>query len=219
VLNDINGELCNLYRVVQHHLDELVRHFRWALNSRQAWDWHQATDPSTLTDIQRAARFYYLQKSAFGGKVTGQTFGTSATAVARINLTRIEEDLSAAHLRLARVTVENLPWQEAIRRYDRPETFMIADLVMPSRSARSSCDSAALVRACRKRSPNAVVAFMCQGYSVGTLGVYAKGRLSAYVGIPCAYGSEPIREARQAGRLSQRGLAQSLGITKATVSQ
>ncbi|MBD3610550.1 MAG: DNA adenine methylase, partial [Gammaproteobacteria bacterium] len=35
VINDINGDLVNLYRVVKYHLDELVRHFRWALVSRE----------------------------------------------------------------------------------------------------------------------------------------------------------------------------------------
>jgi len=127
VLNDINGELCNLYRVVRHHLDELVRQFRWALNSRQMWDWNKSTVPETLTDVQRAARFYFMQRSAFGGKVSGQTFGYSATAPARINLLRIEEDLSEAHLRRARVTIENLGWQDVMTRYDRPDTFFFCD--------------------------------------------------------------------------------------------
>src|SRR5690606_20219578 len=31
VLNDRNSELVNLYRIVQHHLEELVRQFKWAL--------------------------------------------------------------------------------------------------------------------------------------------------------------------------------------------
>lgn len=43
VLNDINGELVNLYRVVQHHLEEFVRQFKWALSSRQVFKWLQAT--------------------------------------------------------------------------------------------------------------------------------------------------------------------------------
>lgn len=30
VLNDINGQLINLYRVVQHHFDEFVRQFDWS---------------------------------------------------------------------------------------------------------------------------------------------------------------------------------------------
>lgn len=127
VINDINGELCNLYRVVRHHLDELVRHFRWVLNARQEWEWSKVADVRTLTDVQRAARFYFMQRSAFGGKVSGQTFGTSATAPARINLLRIEEDLSETHLRLARVTIENIGWQQVMTRYDRPDTFFFCD--------------------------------------------------------------------------------------------
>lgn len=126
VLNDINGELVNLYRVVQHHLEEFVRQFKWAISSRQIFKWQQLTDPATLTDIQRAARFYYLQQHAFGGKLSGQTFGTATTGPA-INLCRIEENLSAAHLRLSGTYVENLPWQEVMRRYDRPHSFFYCD--------------------------------------------------------------------------------------------
>ncbi len=60
VINDINGELINLYRVVQRHLDEFVRQFRWMLSSRQLFKWLQDTPSATLTDIERAARFYFL---------------------------------------------------------------------------------------------------------------------------------------------------------------
>jgi DNA adenine methylase len=38
VLNDINGELINLYRVVKHHLEELISQFKWSLISRQMFD-------------------------------------------------------------------------------------------------------------------------------------------------------------------------------------
>ena len=55
VLNDINGELINLYRVVQHHLEEFVRQFKWALSSRKVFDWLKIIRPETLTDIQSAA--------------------------------------------------------------------------------------------------------------------------------------------------------------------
>lgn len=126
VINDINGELVNLYRVVQHHLEEFVRQFKWALSSRQVFKWLQETPSETMTDIQRAARFYYLQQHAFGGKVDGQTFGTATTAPP-INLCRIEENLSAAHLRLAGTLIENLSWDECMRRYDRAHTFFYMD--------------------------------------------------------------------------------------------
>lgn len=87
----------------------------------------QAAAPVSLTDIQRAARFFYLQQHAFGGRISGQTFGTATTAPT-INLLRVEEKLSAAHLRLAGgTTVENLPWEECIKRYDRAHTFFYLD--------------------------------------------------------------------------------------------
>ena len=127
VLNDINGELVNLYRVVQHHLEEFVRQFKWALTSRQIFKWLQATPPEPLTDIQRAARFFYLQKQAFGGKVEGQTFGVATTAPPRLSLLRLEEDLSAAHLRLAATYIERLDWAACVRRYDRPATLFYCD--------------------------------------------------------------------------------------------
>lgn len=127
VLNDSHGELVRLYRVVANHLDEFVRQFRWALTSREMFKWAQLQHVDTLTDIQRAARFFYLQRLAFGGKVTGQTFWTCATGPKRINLMRLEEDLSEAHLRLSRVVIENMAWQQCIQRYDTPETLFFLD--------------------------------------------------------------------------------------------
>jgi DNA adenine methylase len=128
VLNDINGDLVRLYRCVRVHLDEFVRQFRWSLVSREMYEWEKMARPETLTDIQRAARFYYLQKLAFGGKVHGQNFGYVASGAGpRLNLLRIEEELSAVHLRLASVIIENGPWHEVLERYDREATLHYLD--------------------------------------------------------------------------------------------
>lgn len=127
VLNDINGDIVNLYRVVKHHLEELYKQFKWLLTSRQNWDWMQVTPIETLTDIQRAARFLYLQKLAFGGRVDGQSFGTATTARPRFNIFTLEQDLADAHYRLSNTTVENLSWEKVIERYDRPHTLFYCD--------------------------------------------------------------------------------------------
>jgi len=127
VINDISSDVVNLYRVITHHLDEFVKQFRWQLTSRNEWQRLLQTKPETLTDIQRAARFYYLQKLSFGGKVKDRSFGTSTTRPPRLNLLRIEEDLSAAHLRLSNVMVENLGFADCIKRYDREHTFFYLD--------------------------------------------------------------------------------------------
>ena len=110
VLNDVNGEVINLYRVVKNHLEEFMRQFKSALASRQLFEWAKETPPEVLTDIQRAARYLYIQKLSFGGKVTGQTFGYSPSSPPRFNILRLEEDLSQAHLRLSRVWIEHLDW-------------------------------------------------------------------------------------------------------------
>lgn len=127
IINDINRELTTLYRCVKHHLAELVAQFRWMLIARDEFDAFLRTPADTLTDIQRSARFYYLSKTAFGAKVRGPSFGIAATGSPRLNLLRVEEELSEAQLRLARVWIENRPYAEVIERFDRPGTLFYVD--------------------------------------------------------------------------------------------
>lgn len=127
VINDINGDLITLYRVIQNHLEEFIRYFKWSLVSRDEFDRLQRVNETTLTDIQRAARFYYLVRNAFGAKIVGQCYGVSNASKPRLNLLRLEEDLSEAHLRLARVNIECLPYHELIRRYDGQHVFFYVD--------------------------------------------------------------------------------------------
>lgn len=127
VLNDINGELINLYRIIKYHFDTLYGEYKWALSSRQNFEWLQITPTETLTDVQRAARFLYLQKLAFGGKVDGQTFGTATTSRPRFNLLTLETDLQEAHFRLADVWLEARPWTKVIEQYDRPHSLFYCD--------------------------------------------------------------------------------------------
>jgi DNA adenine methylase len=128
VINDLDSDLVIFYRVVQNHLEEFLRQFRWLLSSREWFaDWKRQQAAGGLTDIQRAARYYYLQRLCYGGRVKGRTFGPGPMRRPRINLLRIEEEMSEVHLRLTQVTVENLPWQDFIKCYDRQQTFFYLD--------------------------------------------------------------------------------------------
>jgi hypothetical protein len=98
ILNDINLELVTLYRVIKHHLDEFIRYLRWLLTAREEFERFKATDPATLTDVQRAVRFYYLMLNSFTPTPKSNTFRGDATRRPKFNLLRIEEDLSAAHI-------------------------------------------------------------------------------------------------------------------------
>jgi DNA adenine methylase len=127
VINDINREVATLYRCLQWHLEEFIRYFKWVLVSRDEFERLKKALPDTLSDIQRSTRFYYLQHLCFGGKMLSPTFGYSMTRGPKLNLLRIEEYLSAAHLRLIRVYIECLPYADVIRRYDGPDTFFYID--------------------------------------------------------------------------------------------
>ncbi len=127
IINDINRELTNLYRCLKHHLGELVAQFRWMLVSRDDFDAFLQMPPDSLTDIQRAARFFYLAKTSFGARINKPTFGIAATGAPRLNLLRIEEELSDAHVRLARVFVENKPYDQVLQRFDKPGTLFYID--------------------------------------------------------------------------------------------
>ena len=128
IINDLDSDLIAFYRCVKNHLVEFISQFKWLLASREQFeDYKSQLSGRGLTDIQKAVRYYYLQRQAFGGKVAGRTFGTAVAMPPRINLLRVEEDLSDVHLRLTRTIVENLPWDEFVQRYDHPDTFFYLD--------------------------------------------------------------------------------------------
>lgn len=127
VINDINKDVVTLYRCLQWHLEEFLRYFKWVLVSRNEFERLKKASPDTLTDIQRGARFYYLQQNCFGGRIHSPSFGYAPTRPPKLNLVRIEEYLSAAHIRLSRVYIECLPYADLITRYDRPDTFFYID--------------------------------------------------------------------------------------------
>lgn len=128
VINDINRDVVNLFRLLQRHYPQLLDTLKWQLCSRAEFKRLMETPPDTLTDLERAARFLYLQRASFGGKVVGQTFGVDYTRGARFDLTKLVPLLEDVHERLAGVLIECLPYEECIRRYDaRPGTLFYLD--------------------------------------------------------------------------------------------
>jgi DNA adenine methylase len=127
VINDLNRDVATFFRVLQNHYEALMDMLRWQLTSRAEFDRLNGMDPDRLTDLQRAARFLYLQRTAFGGKVAGRSFGIATTTSARFDVTKLAETLATAHERLAGVWIECLPWQALIERWDRPGTLFYLD--------------------------------------------------------------------------------------------
>jgi DNA adenine methylase len=127
VINDRARDVANLFRILQRHYPQFLEVLRFQLTTRTEFDRLVATDPDTLTDLERAARFLYLQRTAFGGRVSGRNFGVSKDRPGRFNLTTLEPMLEDLHSRLSGVVIECLDWADFIRRYDSTGTLFYLD--------------------------------------------------------------------------------------------
>ncbi|HYD12694.1 MAG TPA: DNA adenine methylase [Allosphingosinicella sp.] len=127
IINDWSEDVATFFRVLQHHYVAFMDMIRWQLTTRAGFERLMRTDPSTLTDLQRSARFLYLQRLAFGGKVASRHFGVSATTPARFDVTKLAPVLEALHERLSGVVIERMHWLAFIDRYDRPGTLFYLD--------------------------------------------------------------------------------------------
>lgn len=127
VINDRGRDVSNLFRILQRHYPQFLEVLRFQLTTRAEFNRLVGTNPDMLTDLERAARFLYLQRTAFGGKVSGRNFGVSKDRPGRFNLTTLEPMLEDLHTRLAGVVIECLDWAEFIPRYDGPGTLFYLD--------------------------------------------------------------------------------------------
>lgn len=127
VLNDLDGEVVNFYRILQRHYEELLRYLRFILVGRKWFTLLEAENPQTLTDIQRAARFLYLQRCSFGGHVKRRRYSCAVVNRPNFNPARLPELFEKTYRRLQRVQIECLPYSEIIRRFDKPATLFYLD--------------------------------------------------------------------------------------------
>lgn len=127
VLNDLDGEIVNFFRVCQSHHEELVRYLRFVLVSREWFARLKATDPANLTDVQRAARYLYLLRNSFASLVRNPSYHWHVVQPPGFNLERLPQIIENTHKRLERVQIEHLPYESVLARYDRPETLFYLD--------------------------------------------------------------------------------------------
>lgn len=127
VLNDLDGEVVNFFRVCQWHYEELTRFLKYCLVSRSWYNLFSMLKPEALTDVQRAARFFYLRKNSFGGLVVNPRYHYGVTKQPNYNPERIPEVIARTHERLRSVQIECLPYDRILEKYDRPTTFFYLD--------------------------------------------------------------------------------------------
>ena len=126
-INDINSEIVNMFRMVERFPNYLADMLRFKICSRAEFKWMLAMPPLLLTELERAVRYLYIQKNAFGGKICSQVFGVALGYPGRFNAGRMIEQIKKIHNRLQDVYIECLPYAEFIKRYDRADTLFYLD--------------------------------------------------------------------------------------------
>lgn len=127
IINDLDGDVANLFRILQRHITPFMDMLRYQLTSRADFERLNATPAESLTDLERAARFLYLQTLAFGGKRVSRSFGMQRSLGASFDVTRLVPMLNDVHHRLARVIIESLDWRAFIDQYDRESALFYLD--------------------------------------------------------------------------------------------
>lgn len=126
VINDRSRDVSTFFRVLQRHYVAFLDMLRFQVATRAEFERFAATDPDTLTDLERAARFLYMQRLAYAGRPRGH-FAVSLTRPARFDVTRLGPLLEDLHTRLAGVVIECLDYADFIGRYDTAEILFYLD--------------------------------------------------------------------------------------------
>lgn len=128
-INDADKDVANFFRILQRHYPQFMDTLKWQIASRAEFERLAAQPPDLLTDLERAARFLYLQNMVFGGVrvYTPGRFAIDSHGPARFDVNRLGSVLEQAHSRLCGVWIECLDWRDFIARWDRPETLFYVD--------------------------------------------------------------------------------------------
>lgn len=127
ILNDLSDDIVNFFRVCQSHSPELIRYVQHMVAARTWFELLQKMDPKALTDVQRAARFFFLQKVDYGGLVAHRNFALQVVQSTHWNPERIPKLIENTARRLQNTQIESLPYEQIIRKCDRPSTFFYLD--------------------------------------------------------------------------------------------
>lgn len=121
VYNDINSDLVNLFYCVKNCCDNLQKELELILNSREMFsDYKDGLRYDGLSDIKRAAAFFYLVTFSYGSNA--RDFG----CVKRFAVSPVVY-LKEVQKRLNRVVIENKGYDNLIKAYDREAVLFYCD--------------------------------------------------------------------------------------------
>jgi DNA adenine methylase len=130
VMNDLNGDVTNFFRIAKHRPAALAELFDHELvHAERFRELRHA--PAGDDELHRALRFAYLAWYSYGAK--GEHFASANAkqfeghSHMRRSLDRVRELLDQTSARLRGVLIEQRRFEQILTRYDSPATFFYLD--------------------------------------------------------------------------------------------
>lgn len=130
VINDLDGAVVNFFRVLRAQPDELQRQLALSPYSRAEWHACRDIDDASVTDLERARRFFVRVTQSFAAKPgpgTGWSCSTSRVTPPSVTTASAVERLQAVAARLRRVAIEQCDAVELIGRLARSDSVLYVD--------------------------------------------------------------------------------------------
>ncbi len=127
-INDLDGEVINLFKVIREHPDELARAIRLTPHSRD--EYYSSYEPAT-DNLERARRLIVRLWQGRGGKTSHRTGWRSMIEMngplPGKEWLKFPEKISKVAERLIGVQIESQPAVKLIERYSRQNVLIYAD--------------------------------------------------------------------------------------------
>lgn len=124
VINDIDGELINMFNMFKLHGPEIERLLKFEICSRDQFENYKNIDTDQQSDIQKAINFYTSVSYSFASK--GNHYGYGKTRPPKAAVYDFEK-LQKIRERLKNTYVENLSYEKIIDKYDSKDSFFFVD--------------------------------------------------------------------------------------------
>lgn len=129
ILNDLNGEIVNFYRIVQNHFSELKAEIDATIHARDLHTHaqHILNYPYFFDPVKRAWAVWVLSKMSFAANLEG-TFGYDFCGTIPLKIKNAKDGfIQRISSRLEHVTIENRDALDIISVYDCKDAFHFVD--------------------------------------------------------------------------------------------
>lgn len=125
VYNDLDNNLYNLFTIVKYHAEAFEKEYQFMINSHKGFQ--DMLEFKPLTDIQRAAKFFFLLQRSYGAKMAQFAYGRNGNSGCAKSQNNIIERIRVISSRLDKVYIENLDFENLIKRYDHKDALFYLD--------------------------------------------------------------------------------------------